>query len=125
MGTSLEWLPDYNEEPEPAYNMGVLSQNVAFNTISQWGAGLYGGFMFQFMKADKREDRVERKLQLGILYHQGLNDRLRGTWTSMLRGEELDAFDTISRGSMWSVFVGIPIHLSHKKVQPKAKDAFK
>ncbi len=125
LGASLEWLPDYNENPEKPRDIGALSNEVAFNTISQWGAGVYGGLMLQFMKEDHREDRTERKLQLGIIYHQGLNDRLRGTWTSMLRGEELEPFDTISRGSMWSVFVGIPIHLSHKKVQPKAKDAFK
>jgi hypothetical protein len=71
----------------------------------QNGLGIYFGIYTQFL------NKGEKRLQLGIVYQQGLQKRIISNWSTSINGVAQPDFQTFTRNSYLSFYACYPIKL--------------
>lgn len=65
--------------------------------------GIYLGIYTQFL------NKGEKRLQLGIIYQQGIQKRIISNWSTSINGVEQSDFQTFTRGSYLALYANYPI----------------
>ena len=77
----------------------------AIQTPEQNGLGIYFGLYTQFL------NKGEKRLQLGLIYQQGLQKRIISNWATSINGIQQPDFQTFTRGSYLAFYASYPIKL--------------
>ncbi len=111
-GFSMEHVPPVNYGSNVSFlsrpftgTRDIIHTNDAITTLNDTGYGLQVGINLQFYNNGKR------RLQLGFLYHQGINRRLKAIWSSSINGKPFPDFDQYTRGSVFAMYASYPILL--------------
>lgn len=114
-GISYEFILPYIEgelsiNPSPPVNGVIINDLIQLEEtttlINRRGWGLQIGAQMQFYNW-----RGHRALQIGLMYHKGMNKRFVVTWQTAVNGTRYPDFNTITRGSMMALYAAYPIRL--------------
>ncbi|MEM1134585.1 MAG: hypothetical protein AAGI07_02010, partial [Bacteroidota bacterium] len=84
----------------------VLSlSSIPSEKSTRHGGSIYFGLYSQFLQAGKK------RLQLGIIYQQGIPKRLISNWETSINGVTQPDFQTFTRGSYLALYATYPIQL--------------
>jgi len=103
-GVNYEQIPDYSEGYVGIFNSPIQLEDDE-TVLNRNAVTLLGGINVEFVK------NGNKKFELGILYSQGLGKRVEVDWISIIDDTRNHAFSVFSRGSMLSLYAGIPIKI--------------
>lgn len=111
-GFSMENVPLVNYGSNVGFSISpftgtrdIIQANDSITTLNDTGYGFQVGINLQFYNNGKR------RIQIGLMYHQGINRRLKATWSSSINGKPFPNFNQYTRGSVFAVYAAYPILL--------------
>ena len=115
VGISIEYLAPTNYDVDIGFsgtfngNRDIVELEETVQVLNENGYGIQAGIILQFYNNNKR------RLQLGFIYHQGIEQRIKVTVSPTINNVELHDFDMYSRGSMFAFYAAYPLLLFEKK----------
>ncbi len=121
-GFTYEYIPPFIDGQLGIFvgsNVDKVILKDEYTVLNSNGWGARAGLSMQFYN-----QKGFRGLQLGIIYHQGLTDRISANWETSINDTPYPDFKTITKGSMLAIYASYPIRL-YDSVERKRRMAQK